>query len=104
MLNGRFASVILEHRDIKVIDRRKMNLNLLCLFCSLVGGVVAVDYYDYDYDYGDMPEVPDWPYKTDNRKEKEKKIESGSKSETSTEKVASGNLDCGKLVSTCAKI
>ena len=80
-----------------------MNLNLFCLFCSLMGVVVAVDYYDYDYDYGDMPEVPDWPYKTDNRKEKEKKIESGSKSETSTEKVASGSLDCGKLVSTYAE-
>ena len=83
--------------------RKKMNLNLLCLFWSLVGRMVAIDYYDYDYDdYGDMPDVPSWPYKVDNSKEKEKKVESGPKSETSTEKIEI--CDCGKLVSTCAKI
>ena len=92
----------MEHRDIQVIEK-KMNLNLLCLFWSLVGRMVAVDYYDYDYDdYGDMPDVPSWPYKVDNSKEKEKKVESGPKSETSTEKIEI--CDCGKLVSTCAKI
>ena len=80
-----------------------MNLNLLCLFWSLVGRMVAIDYYDYDYDYGDMPDVPDWPYKADNSKGKEKKIDVGPKSETSTEKIAPRNCDCGKLVSTCAK-
>ena len=57
-----------------------MNLNSLCLFWSLVGRMVAEDYYDYGYDYGDMPEVPDWPYKVDDGKGKEKKIESGPES------------------------
>ena len=76
-----------------------MNLNSLCLLWSLVGRMVAVDYYDYGYDYGDMPEVPDWPYKVDDGKGKEKKIESGPEYGTSTEKTASGVCDCGKLVS-----
>ena len=77
-----------------------MNLNSLCLFWSLVGRMVAVeDYYDYGYDYGDMPEVPDWPYKVDDGKGKEKKIESGPKYGTSTEKISPGVCDCGKLVS-----
>ena len=78
-----------------------MNLNLLCLLWSLVGGMVAVDYYDdYGYDYGDMPEVPDWPFKMGNNKEKENRIESGLKPETSTEKISPGNCDCGEQVST----
>ena len=78
-----------------------MNLNLLCLVWSLVGGMAAVDYYgDYGYDYGDMPEVPDWPRKTSNNKRKENKIESKPKSETSTEKSSTKKCDCGHLVST----
>ena len=78
-----------------------MNLNLLCLVWSLVGGMAAVDYYDdYGYDYGDMPEVPDWPSKTDNNKEKENKIESKPKPESSTEKIIPEKCDCGQLVST----
>lgn len=94
-----FSSVILKHRDIKVIDRKIMNLNLLCLFWSLVGRMLALDYYDYDYDYGDMPDVPDWPYKRDGGKGQEEKVESGPKYETSTVKISSGNCDCAKLVS-----
>ena len=77
-----------------------MNLNLLCLFWSLVGRMFALDYYDYNYDYGDMPDVPDWPYKMDDSKGQEKKIESGPKYETSTVKISSENCDCAKLVST----
>ena len=78
-----------------------MNLNLLCLVWSLVGGMAAVDYYDdYGYDYGDMPEVPDWPSKMGNNKRKENKIESKPKPETSTEKISPEKCDCGQLVST----
>ena len=78
-----------------------MNLNLLCLVWSLVGGMAAVDYYDdYGYDYGDMPEVPDWPSKTGNNKRKENKIESKPKPESSTEKIIPEKCDCGQLVST----
>ena len=76
-----------------------MNLNSLCLFWSLVGRMVAEDYYDYGYDYGDMPEVPDWPSKVENGKGREKKIESGPKYGTSTEKISPGVCDCDKLVS-----
>ena len=77
-----------------------MNLNSLSLFWILVSRMLALDYYDYDYDYGDMPDVPDWPSKMGEGKGKEKKVESGPKYETSTVKISSGNCDCAKLVST----